>query len=151
MKLSPLLNLRIDIANSVETGPGPAGQRLVSILSGGTFEGRRLRGGVLPGGGDWLLIDADGVGRLDVRLVLETDDSARVYVQYHGVLVINEKIRDAFARGGATEYGDTHFVTQPRFETGDSRYAWLNRVVAVGDGRLLPGAVEYRIFEVVHG
>jgi hypothetical protein len=41
-------------------------------------------------------------------------------------------------------------MTQPRFETGDSRYAWLNSVVAVAEGRVLPNAVEYRVFQVVH-
>jgi hypothetical protein len=42
-------------------------------------------------------------------------------------------------------------MTQPRFETGDSRYAWLNRVVAVAEGRVLPSAVAYRVFKLVNG
>jgi hypothetical protein len=49
--------------------------------------------------------------------------------------------RYAAAPGGdlrLTAFGETCFVTQPRFETGDPRYAWLNRVAAVGEGRLLP-------------
>ena len=32
------------------------------------------------------------------------------------------------------------------FETGDERYAWLNSVVAVAEGRVLPNAVEYRVY-----
>ena len=69
----------------------------------------------------------------------------------HGVLVMNEKVQAALAGGGETGFGDTYFMTQPRFETGDEGYAWLNRVVAVGEGRSLPGAVEYRIFECANG
>jgi hypothetical protein len=42
-------------------------------------------------------------------------------------------------------------MIQPRFETGDPRYAWLNRVVAVAEGRVLPNAVEYRVYELVNG
>jgi hypothetical protein len=30
----------------------------------------------LPGGGDWLLLRADGVLELDLRITLETDDHA---------------------------------------------------------------------------
>jgi len=41
-------------------------------------------------------------------------------------------------------------MTQPRFETGDPRYAWLNSTVAVSQGRVLPNAVEYRVYEVVN-
>jgi hypothetical protein len=97
------------------------------------------------------LIDSENVWYLDVRLLLETDNGARIYLQYRGVLVINETTNAALAKGGSTDYGDTYFMTQPRFETGDARYRWLNRIVAVGQGRLGPGSVEYRIFEVANG
>ena len=79
---------------------------------------------------------------------METHDGALVYVQYYGVLVMNEKVVQAIQSGGETQFGDTHFVTQPRFETGDRRYAWLGSVVAVAEGRTLPGAVEYVVYEV---
>jgi len=71
-------------------------------------------------------------------------------VQYHGVLLFNEKLAAALAEGRETQYGDTFFMTQPRFETGDPRYAWLNSTVAVSQGRVLPNAVEYRVYEVVN-
>lgn len=88
---------------------------------------------------------------MDVRLLLETDDGARIYVQYHGVLAMSEKMRTALVGGEATGYDDAYFMTQPRFETGDERYRWLNRVAAVGEGRLEPGVVEYRILELSNG
>jgi hypothetical protein len=64
------------------------------------------------------LIDPEKVWHLDVRLLLETDNGARIYVQYRGVLVVNETTHAALAKGGSTDYGDTYFMTQPRFETG---------------------------------
>ena len=151
MELEPLFILRVDAGPPVGIGAGPHGTRLISAASGGTFEGSRLRGKVLPNGGDWILVDDENVWHMDVRLLLETDDGARIYVQYQGVLVINERIRAALAGGGATEYDDAYFMTQPRFETGDARYRWLNRIAAVGEGRLEPGVVEYRIFELING
>lgn len=151
MKLEPLMNLHADIKPPAEVGAGPYGTRLICDVIGGHFEGARLRGRMLPSGGDWSLIDAEGVGHLDVRGTLETEDGARIYVQYYGVLVMNEQVNIAMAQNGATEYGDTYFMTQPRYETGDARYKWLNRVVAVAEGRLVPSAVEYQIFELVNG
>ena len=77
------------------------------------------------------MADAEGVGHLDVRATLKTQDGAHIYVQYYGVIVMNDKVNAALTRGGVTEYGDTYFMTQPRYETGDARYSWLNRVMAV--------------------
>ncbi len=51
----------------------------------------------------------------------------------------------------ALQYGDTYFMTQPRFETGDPRYQWINRIVAVAEGRVLPNAVEYHVYQLVNG
>ena len=43
-----------------------------------TFEGQLLSGKVLTSGADWLLFDPDGVGHLDVRISLETQDGAHI-------------------------------------------------------------------------
>jgi hypothetical protein len=145
------MDVHADLSAPIEVGACPSGSRSIFNVTGGSFKGARVRGKILPGGADWLLVDADGVGRLDVRIALETEDGARIYVQYFGVLVINEVIKAALKRGGSSEYGDTYFMTQPRFETGDARYAWLNRLMAVGEGRVRPSAVEYRIFALVNG
>jgi hypothetical protein len=118
---------------------------------GGSAEGPRLKGRLLPSGADWLLVDSDGIGHLDVRGTLETDDGAHIYVHYHGILEINEKVLAALEKGEETDFGDTYFMTSPRFETGDPRYKWLNRIVAVAEGRVLPRAVEYKVYQLVNG
>jgi hypothetical protein len=151
MKLEPLFEMHADLRPATPVGPGPFGTRSIVDVTGGHVEGTRLRGRVLPSGGDWLLIRPDGHGLLDVRATLETHDGAFVYVQYYGIVELNARAQAALASGGSTEYGDHYFATQPRFETGDPRYAWLNALVAVGEGRLRPGAVEYRVYQVKPG
>lgn len=151
MKLEPLMTLHADLRPPAKIGTGPYGTRLVYDITGGHFEGARLHGKVLTSGGDWMLIDAEGVGHLDVRITLETEDGARIYAQYYGVIVMNKQISSVLAKGGATDYGDTYFMSQPRYETGDARYKWLNRVMAAAEGRFAPSAVEYQVFELVHG
>ena len=49
-----------------------------------------------------------------------------------------------------TEYGEIYFMTAPRFETGDERYAWLNDLVCVGEGKRLTEGVAYRVYAVVN-
>jgi hypothetical protein len=146
MKLEPLMTYHADLKPPVDVGRGPAGHRMIFEVIGGHFEGPRLRGEILTGGGDWARIDEQGTVRLDVRASFRTDDGAALYVQYFGILEMNEKVQQAMAGAGATEFGDAQFLIQPRFETGDERYGWLNRTVAIAEGRLLPNAVEYRAF-----
>jgi len=151
MKLEALLSYRATLKPAVPVGPGPFGDRAIFDVTGGTFEGPRLRGTILPSGADWLLVGADGFARLDVRATLETHDGAFIYVSYFGVLEMNERVTTAMSQGSATEYGEIRFFTAPRFETGDPRYAWLNSLVTVAEGRLSPGAVEYRVYNLANG
>jgi len=151
MKLDYLMSYQATLKPAQPIGRGPFGNRQIAEVTGGTFEGPRLKGELLSCGGDWILIDDAGIGRLDVRATFKTHDGAHIYAQYTGVLEMNDKVAEAFASGGGTEFGDSYFMTQPRFETGDERYGWLNRLVTVGQGRLLPGGVAYDVYACVNG
>jgi len=148
LTLEPLMTYHADLAPPAQVGAGPFGFRSVFIVTGGTFEGPRLRGKLHPGGGDWLLVGPDGLGRLDVRATFETHDGALFYLTYVGVVDFNERAQQAAAGGTPTAFGEVRFITEIRFETGDARYAWLNSTMAVAEGRVLAGAVEYNVYEV---
>jgi len=50
-------------------GATPGGNRRIGLVAGGTFEGPKLRGTVLPGGADWIIVRPDGATTLDVRIM----------------------------------------------------------------------------------
>jgi len=130
----------------VPIGAGPIGTRMYYEISDGEMTGNRLRGTLL-GGGEWALIGPDGFLRVDVRLQVRTHDDAYLYAQYTGLLEINAAVQGALANGTGTKYGDQYFFTNPRLETGDARYAWVNTTFFIGEGHLLPGSgVEYRVW-----
>src|SRR5437867_5797393 len=112
----PLMVLRLATAATHDIGATPHGTLSIFPVTGGSFEGERLRGKVLAGGGDWVTGKADDPLELDLRVTLETDDGALIYMTFTG-------LRD-----------DAHyyFRTLPRFETAASKYAFLNRLLAVG-------------------
>lgn len=151
MKLVPLMNIKVRVEAPIEVGKGLTGTRRIFSASGGEFEGERLRGKVLPGGGEWFLQGEGSVGQPDVRLLLQTDTGAHVFMRYSGVLDFNEAVIEAITAGRATNFGDTTFLTQVRFEAGDPGVAWLNQTIAVGEGRMHPDCVEYAIYEATHG
>jgi hypothetical protein len=127
-------------------GAGPIGTRMYLEVIGGEITGERLRG-TLFGGGEWALIGADGFLRADVRLQGETHDGANFYIQYTGLLEFNETVQNALANDLGTDFDEQYFVTNPRIETGDERYAWLNTTFFIGEGHILPGhGVEYRVW-----
>ena len=146
MQLTELFTIRVALGESSVIGSGPSGLRVIAEVSGGSFKGERLQGTVLTPGADWVVLNGP-FGEVDVRLNLLCDDGARIYMRYTGVLEQNEAATAALTGNGETNFGDHYFVTQPRFECGHEGYEWLNRTVAVAEGRLVNGEVEYRVFE----
>jgi hypothetical protein len=133
----------------VDFGPGPYGTRLLFEATEGEVSGKRISGRLLSGGGDWILVGPDGWSRLDVRTQIQTHDDAFIFVSYYGVLEMNDAVQKAIQTGGETRYGDQYFRTNPRLETGDTRYTWVNQSVFVGQGRIYPGlGVQYRVLRV---
>ena len=130
-------------------GAGPYGERVIYSFKDGFVEGDRVSGKLIGTGADWLLVGADGFGLMDVRTQFQTDDGAIVYMYYHGLIELNERVRAAMEQSLETQLGDHYWRTSIRFETGDSRYAWLNQSMFVGEGRLYPGlGVQYKIYRV---
>ena len=52
----PLMVLRLETAPTQEIGSTPQGALTIFPVTGGSFEGERLRGQVLAGGGDWVTL-----------------------------------------------------------------------------------------------
>ena len=149
MKLDYLCDYTATFVTPASMGKGPLGERIVADLTGGHFSGPKLNGKVRASGADWALIGPDGNLRLDVRAVFETDDGASIYVTYRARAEATPAFNKVLAGGGATEFGDNYFISQLQFETGDERYAWLNGLMAVGEGKLKPNEVTYRVYGVV--
>src|SRR5262245_13925012 len=80
-----LMTLQVAVMGAQKIGAVPLGTRVIAPIASGHFEGPRLRGRVLPGGGGWTLLRGDGVLELDLRLTLETDDGALIYMTWFGL------------------------------------------------------------------
>lgn len=143
MQLQPLLKVHIDLA-----APQELGRRRIVPIVGGSFSGERLSGRVLPGGADWQIVREDGVADLDARYTLQTQDGALIYVQNRGYRHGPPETMRRLAAGEALDPSLYYMRTTPWFETADSRYTWVNRIVCIATGARLPAAVELEVFEV---
>ncbi|PRC45202.1 DUF3237 domain-containing protein [Mycobacterium sp. ITM-2017-0098] len=142
-----LFDMHVDLqpAHVITT---PIGVTMVFITAGGTIDGPELTGDVLPGGGDWLLVGADGIGRIDVRAVIRTRDGALIHYEARGFIKVPAGGLDRLQAGEVLPFSETYIRTTPRFETSDQRYSWLNEMVSVGYNILSPNHIDYRIFRV---
>jgi hypothetical protein len=129
----PLMLLRLATSATEEIGSTPRGKLSIFPVVGGSFEGDRLRGKVLAGGGDWVTARADGTFELDLRVTLETEDGALIHMTLTGV------------RNDANHY----LRTLPRFETAEPKYGFLNRLLAVGIGEIRPEGPVHVIEEIL--
>jgi hypothetical protein len=144
-----LMMLEVVVAGPQKVGAGPHGTRITAPITEGHFEGPRLRGRVLPGGGDWTLLRADGVLELDLRVTLETDDGALIHMASIGIRHGPTEVIAALARGEAVDPSTYYFRTLPRFETGHPKYDFLNRLISVASGNRRPKGPIYTVDEIL--
>jgi hypothetical protein len=152
IRTTPLFDIIVDLNPKLNIGDGPLGRRILFGAAGGTFEGPRLRGEVVPGGGEWALFRADGAMLLDVRLMLRTHDDALVHMTYGGRWITPPDLRAEMADPAKRYQVDPsryYFRTNPLFETGAEQYAWMNDIVCVGQGYLVEGGIAYNVAQII--
>ena len=142
IELVPLGTLRVQLKPPIVVGTGCAGTRVVFELAGVQLKGDRLRAEMMgAAAADWQLIGPEGTATLDIRATLRTDDDAIIFVQFNGKYATDASQDLNLVRAPL-------YVT-PRFETGDERYAWLNRIQAVGKGTAhMDLSIDYEWYEV---
>ena len=129
--------------------PTALGTRLTFIQKRGRLDGARLRGDLLPGGGDWASLGSDGINRLDIRATIRTDDGVLIHFEARGVSKLPTDGRQRLAGGARLPFDETYVRTMPRFETADPRYAWLSALVIVGYNELSQNRVDFRLYQVL--
>lgn len=130
-------------------GRTATGTRMFYEALGGRVTGERVNADVLTGGGDWAVVRDDGWVTIDVRGQSRTDDGARLYFSYRGLIEPTDAFTRAISTGGETSYDDQYWRVAVEVETGDERYEWLAHSVLIGRGRLCGAAgVSYEVFRV---
>jgi len=139
---------RVQVGPPVDIGPVPGGRRRIIPILGGSFEGSGLKGRVLPGGADWQIVRADGLGELDTRYTLETDDGKLIYVQNAGIRHASPEVTAKLMAGQPVDPSLVYFRTVPKFEASAPELAWLMRSIFVGTGERYPADVLMRFWKL---
>lgn len=141
--------VRAEVADPTVIGQVPAGLRRIIDIVGGTFEGPRLKGRLLPGGADWQLIAEDGFTDVDARYTLETDDGHLIYVTNIGIRHAPPDVIRRLNAGEVVDQSQIYFRAVPKFETAAPELEWLMRSIFVATGERYPNGVIIRFFRVL--
>src|SRR4029077_10805828 len=118
LRVRPIFTLLLEVQPAINVGKTPGVDRRVGVITGGRFEGERLRGTLLPGGSDWQAIrPGDGARLLNVRLALKTDDEHIVSMTYPGIRRGPKEVLDRIARGEVVNATEYYMRITPLFET----------------------------------
>ncbi len=135
MEYELLYKIELIVDTAINLDNTPLSHRVTARITGGTFQGPKLAGKVLAIGGDWLQRLYSTTVKLDVRILLETEDGELIYNTYTGFIHQNPDKTD-------------YWRIAPIFETSSKKYAWLNYTIAVGIGRDTKGGVAYDVYAI---
>lgn len=130
-------------------GDTPYGSRRIFRFDSGNFEGPKLRGIVLPGGGGSALTRHDDVLEIEARVTLETSENQQISMSWKGFRHGPKEVIDRVNRGEIVDPATYYFRTTPYFETASEKYAWMNRICSIATGSRTASARTIQVFQVL--
>ena len=147
-RLEVAARVRVELEAPRSLGLTPWGERRLVPIVGGSFDGPRLRGVVVPGGADWQVVHADGMTTVDTRYALETGDGALIYIATRGVRWGSPEVLARIFAGESVDASEYYFRITAQLETGAPAYSWVNRSVFIGSAARFADAVVYELYSV---
>lgn len=147
--LEHAFTISIDLGEPYWIRPPARGEMRAAIHArGGTIEGPRLNGRVIPmSGGDFPLVRPDGVIDFDARYLLEADDGAIIYLQNRGYRwARSPEIGERMARSEPVGPDDYYMRVSPQFDAPQGPHDWMTKHVFVGVAEKIPKANRIHYF-----
>lgn len=123
---------RVAVAPPLVVGESSRGLRRIVPILGGSCEGPRLNGEVLPGGADWQYVRPDGVSSLEARYTIRADSGALIQVINRALRHGPPAVMDRLLRGEPVAPEEYYFRTVAEFEAPLGLHDWLNKGIFVG-------------------
>jgi hypothetical protein len=148
-KLEFAFEVRAEVADPTVVGQMPNGTRRIINILGGTFEGPKIKGKLLPGGADWQIIREDGFTEVDARYTLQTDKGQLIYVSNVGIRHAPPDVMKRLNAGETVDQALIYFRAVPKFEAAAPDLQWLTRSIFVATGERYPKGVVIRFWRVL--
>jgi hypothetical protein len=142
--------LKVQLKPAIVVGETPHGMRRIIPITGGSFEGPKMKGEILDGGADWQIVRKDGVSELEAHYQIKTDDGFVIYIKNVGLRVATPEIAAKIAKGEVVSPNDYYFRAVPKFDAPiGSKYEWMNNAIFICKGIRNPNGVVILIWKVL--
>ncbi len=148
-ELEFVCSLKVNIAKAIVVGETARGVRRIIPITGGTFEGPKMKGTIVDGGADWQIVRLDGVAEIEALYTLKTDDSTFIYIRNPGMRVATPDVAARIARGDVVSPTEYYFRAAPKFEAPKGKYDWLNNAIFICKAIRMPDHVNIQIWKVL--
>ena len=126
---------RVQMGERRLVGTYGGSERGTTQLLGGSFEGPKMRGTILPSTRDWPIYLKSGVRTTDVSSVFVTDDGVHLFITVRGFRYDLSKMKGLALEAEQVEPApNPHRVAVQIEAPDDSGYEWLNNNIYVGVG-----------------
>lgn len=143
------LRLTAALEPPIEQGTWDGQRRRIVPVNGGTVDGPRFKGVIMPGGADWQTLGAtDGLTTLHARYTLRHEDGTIVGVINRGVRRGPAEVMARLAAGERVDPSAYYFRASPEFEAPPGPHRWLSESTFVCVGKRWPNKVELDIWRV---
>ena len=153
-KLDHVFNLHLQLGKPADVGPiGPAGNRRVAIVLGGTLEGPGMPGGpalngkIMPGA-DYQIIRPDGFTEIDAHYVIQMDSGDAIYVINRGMRHGPPELLAKLNAGEPIDQSKIYFRTIISIEAAAKALDWMNRSIFVSMGERLPNEALIHVYRL---
>ena len=129
--------------------PTMAGSKIIYTVKSGTIKGK-INGTILPIGGDFTSLISPTNIKLDVREVIQTDDSATIYVTKSGFIFTDSTTFNLIVAGKGKDINPDKYYFRATyfFETTTPKYDWLNHSIGIATGTITESGVSYKLYIV---
>jgi Protein of unknown function (DUF3237) len=128
--------LKVTTDKAMIVGQTTHGERRIIPITGGTFDGPKIKGTVLNGGADYQFVNKENT-RTEIEAIynLKTDDGVVIHIRNVGVVYRTKEQVEAIAQGKQIDWTQIYFRAAPTFNAPqDSKYDWLNNAIFVSKG-----------------
>jgi len=147
--LERAFRLEVQIGTPLELGTVDGVRKRVIPITGGTLQGARIRGTIVPGGADWQGIREQGSTAVWARYTLRTDDGTYITITNPGVRRGPPEVIQRLLKGERVDPALYYFRSSPGFEVADGPYEWLRESVFVCAGAREPERVILECYTVL--
>lgn len=138
---------RVEIGSDYRIGRSPSETLGFTLITGGTVNGPKLNGKVLPGGGDWW-VERGETFQLDARYLLQAEDGSVIDITNRGYFRATPEILTRLEAGNHVPEKDYYYRTAPVFQTDAPAHKWLAEHQFIGLARNEDDMVCIRFFIV---